>query len=253
MRSSSRIGAMPARSGRFSAKSVSELASEPKASAKRNRPMPQASCVPPTSRRVRPPGASSGADAAARPARAGRSPAPRSRRRRRIPAITSSTTTAARETSSGHQRRSTKARICCAQASGENQDSHEPSRSITSPMPRTMKESARIPSAVPEAVPACSVSWAVTAVTAPKTSPVRAVASPSASESAVPPPPISIPEATAAPRARFASATTSRAETDGARRPVGRERSSSSRPDSSSPRVRRAVSRIDMIAAGTSR
>ena len=42
--------------------------------------MPQASCVPPTSRRVRPPGASSAADAAARPAAAGRSPAPRSRR-----------------------------------------------------------------------------------------------------------------------------------------------------------------------------
>ena len=99
-----------------------------------------------------------------------------------------------------------------------------------------------------EAVRACSVSWAVTPPTAPKTSPVSAVATPRAIEVAA-----SIPVPTRAsvvtvPTARLARATVNRAAAAGAKRPTGRARTTSRRPDSSSARVCRTTMRMLMIA-----
>ena len=69
----------------------------------------------------------------------------------------------------GHHRRSTNARICWAQAMGENQDSALPELFMTSPIPRTRVAIASVPIAAPVAVRACRHSWAVTAATAPNT------------------------------------------------------------------------------------
>ena len=80
------------------------------------------------------------------------------------------------DSSSGVQRRSTKARFCWAQATGENHDSGLPPGRTTSPTPRASTAAPRTASALPVAARACSVSWALTPATAPNTAPVSPIA-----------------------------------------------------------------------------
>ncbi|SHS73268.1 Uncharacterised protein [Mycobacteroides abscessus subsp. abscessus] len=69
----------------------------------------------------------------------------------------------------GHQRRSTKGRICWAHANGENQLSALPLLSMMSPRPRTTTAAAKAAMAAPLAARAVRHSCAVTAPTPAKT------------------------------------------------------------------------------------
>ena len=79
---------------------------------------------------------------------------------------------APRASATGHQRRSTHGRTCCSHASGDTHDSAVPSTgSRTSPMPRSTHDSPSTVSASDVAAREWSASCAVTAASAPNTSP----------------------------------------------------------------------------------
>ena len=96
--------------------------------------------------------------------------------------------------------------------------------------------------ASPLAALAVSVSWAVTAATAPNSHPVVTKASPRAADPGTPVPSPIMPAARSTPITRLATRATRRAAVSGARRPTTPEPSSSRRPVSSSARVYRTTS-----------
>ena len=199
-------------------------------------------------RRARAPVSRSRTPAAAGPGRGRSRPAPRSRRPTRISATAARPAVAPSDSSSGHHRSPAYGRVFCAQPIGE---AHDAAPSPTSPMARTTNDPASTMPAMPDAARAVSTTWAVAAVSVANSAPVAAKPAPISTEPPAGRPIATRPAATIAPvRTSIPNATPSAAST-GARRPIGAARSSSRRPDSSSPRVRRDTISNDINATAT--
>ena len=152
----------------------------------------------------------------------------------------------------GHHRTSTKGRICCGQAIGENHDNELPCRSWMSPAARIMKARPNAARLMPTAPRPCPVTCAATKALAPNTmapSPLPAVSANAPPRARSSPP---TPESARADTIAITAFTTNRvtaAATAGACRPTVRASTSSERPLSSSPRVCRTMCRMLMIAS----
>ncbi len=197
-------------------------------------------------------GPRSDAFASARPLRVAIMPPPKSRRDARIAASHSSRRMATTLSAIGHQRRSTNARVCWAQAIGENQDSVVPP-GISRRFPATWIANARPNTArdSPVAPRPCSDSWLSTSAIAPNTIELSATPTVMPSESAIgsssmPPAPV-IASAETSAMTTLTSTSVTTAATAGACRPTTAARTSSDRLDSSSARVWRTTCRMLMI------
>ena len=191
--------------------------------------------LPRCRRRARPSGCPSPREARGGPGLGGTRPAPTSRRAARAPAARTRHPVAASIGRNGHHRSPANGRVFCAHPIGEN---HE---SVPSPMSPTARNTNDAPStapAMPFTTRVFSVICAATRATPVNTSPVSVKETPKVTDPASGSCWPSRAWATAAPTATFMAATVSVAAAVGAWLPTGKERSSSRRPDSSSPRVR---------------
>ena len=159
-------------------------------------------------------------------------------------------TTRATGSATGHQRTSTKARVCWAQATGENHDSADPWSSATSPAARTTNAATSTTSASPVAARALVVTCAVTSATAPKARPAAADPVIIAAASAAGKPSSALSAAVPRrPTRSRATVSVAIAAVAGAWRPTGCAVTSSSRPVSSSARVCRTTCRMPRSAS----
>lgn len=159
------------------------------------------------------------------------------RRRSNTAATAISATARITNKPNGHQRRSTKGRICCAQAIGENQLKTLPELSMTSPAPRTSAATASTAIAAPDAVRACRHSCAVTAATAPNTMATPVMPRHMAAVSAMPKPVEAIARVMVTASTALRPPTRMRAAVVRAYRPTTEESTNSAVPFSSSARV----------------